>query len=81
MILLTNDNARNEIAVVIAPLKRKGRLRPQRERELSDIAPTIGCTKTPHIGAIAQIREDCDFVIPKEERYAEPCEKMVDHTN
>lgn len=42
VILLTHANAMSDMAVSIAPPMMKGLLRPQRIRELSAMAPTMG---------------------------------------
>jgi hypothetical protein len=68
-ISLVNPNVSRDNATMRAPPMMKGRRRPHFDVHESDMAPTMGCVKSPERGPAIQTRDVLDFVRPRFRRY------------
>jgi hypothetical protein len=64
--------------VATAPPTMKGRRFPNRERHLSDLIPTYGCTSVPESGPAIQTSASRDLLTPRPSKNGEPLDNSTD---
>ncbi|KAK5628093.1 hypothetical protein RRF57_003808 [Xylaria bambusicola] len=68
-------------ADIMAPVRMKGRRRPNLDVDLSAMVPTIGCTTSPDNGPAIHTSDVLLFVNPRERRYGVQYVCSTPHTN